>query len=272
MTSPPVVVAVPARLESARLPGKVMADIGGQPMLRRVLERCAQAKGVAAVVACTDSEIVQEAAEGWGYRALLTPQSCSSGSERLACVVDELVAAAGGQAFDQALGFDQNLAFDQTLVINVQADQPLLDPAIIEAMVERFTAMGRPAVLTPVYPLAAAKLHDPNVVKVLRAHDGRAITFSRSALPHVRDLDPDEWTSRTTFWGHVGLYGYRADVLAGWQDLPVSPLEALEKLEQLRLIEAGIPLLTFEVAADCFSVDTPEQLEQARALVAANPD
>ena len=131
MASPPVVVAVPARLESARLPGKVMADIGGQPMLRRVLERCAQAKGVAAVVACTDSEIVQEAAEGWGYRALLTPQSCSSGSERLACVVDELVAAAGGQAFDQALGFDQNLAFDQTLVINVQGDQPLLDPAII---------------------------------------------------------------------------------------------------------------------------------------------
>ena len=260
MTSPPVVVAVPARLESARLPGKVMADIGGQPMLRRLLESCAQAKGVAAVVACTDSEIVQEAAEGWGYRALLTPQSCSSGSERLACVVDDLVAAAGGQAFDQ------------TLVINVQGDQPLLDPAIIEAMVERFTALDRPAVLTPVYPLAAAKLHDPNVVKVLRAHDGRAITFSRSALPHVRDLDPDQWTSRTTFWGHVGLYGYRADVLAGWQALPVSPLEALEKLEQLRLIEAGIPLLTYEVAADCFSVDTPEQLEQARALVAANPD
>jgi 3-deoxy-manno-octulosonate cytidylyltransferase (CMP-KDO synthetase) len=264
MTSPPVVVAVPARLESARLPGKVMADIGGQPMLRRVLERCAQAKGVGAVVACTDSEVVQEAVEGWGYRALLTPQSCSSGSERLACVVDELVAAAGGQAFDQAL------AFDQTLVINVQGDQPLLDPAIIEAMVERFIALDRPAVLTPVYPLAAAKLHDPNVVKVLRAHDGRAITFSRSALPHVRDLDPDQWTSRTTFWGHVGLYGYRADVLAGWHDLPVSPLEALEKLEQLRLIEAGIPLLTYAVEADCFSVDTPEQLEQARGLVAAN--
>lgn len=266
MTSPPVVVAVPARLESARLPGKVMADIGGQPMLRRVLERCGQAKGVAAVVVCTDSEVVQEAAESWGYCALLTPQSCSSGSERLACVVDELVAAAGGQAFNRPM------AFDQTLVINVQGDQPLLDPAIIEAMVERFTALDRPAVLTPVYPLAAAKLHDPNVVKVLRAHDGRAITFSRSALPHVRDLDPDQWTSRTTFWGHVGLYGYRADVLAGWQALPVSPLEALEKLEQLRLIEAGIPLLTYEVAADCLSVDTPEQLEQARGLVAANPD
>ncbi|NDC15354.1 MAG: 3-deoxy-manno-octulosonate cytidylyltransferase [Synechococcaceae bacterium WB9_2_170] len=258
MTSLPVVVAVPARLESARLPGKVMADIGGQPMLRRVLDRCSQAKGVAAVVACTDSEVVQQAAEGWGYRALLTPQSCTSGSERLAYVVDELVAAAGGQPRDQ------------TLVINVQGDQPLLEPAIIETMVERFVVLDRPAVLTPVYPLSAAKLHDPNVVKVLRAQDGRAITFSRSALPHVRDLAPDQWTSRTTFWGHVGLYGYRADVLASWQALPVSPLEALEKLEQLRLIEAGIPLLTYEVAADCFSVDTAEQLEQARSLVAAN--
>ncbi len=256
MGNSPVVVAVPARLESARLPGKVMADIGGQPMLRRVLERCALARGVAAVVACTDSEAVRQAAEGWGFRALLTPQSCSSGSERLACVVDALVAAAGGDDPQQ------------TLVINVQGDQPLLDPAIIEAMVERFEALDRPAVLTPVYPLAAAKLHDPNVVKVLRAQDGRAITFSRSALPHVRDLDPDQWTSRTTYWGHVGLYGYRADVLAGWQALPTSPLEGLEKLEQLRLIEAGIPLLTYAVEADCFSVDTPEQLDQARSLVA----
>jgi 3-deoxy-manno-octulosonate cytidylyltransferase (CMP-KDO synthetase) len=134
----------------------------------------------------------------------------------------------------------------------------MLDPAIIEAMVERFTALDRPAVLTPVYPLAAAKLHDPNVVKVLRAHDGRAITFSRSALPHVRDLDPDQWTSRTTFWGHVGLYGYRADVLAGWQALPVSPLEALEKLEQLRVLENGYEIACAVTADATIGVDTPE--------------
>lgn len=123
-------------------------------------------------------------------------------------------------------------------------------------------------VITPVYALAPEKIHDPNVVRVLRATDGRAISFSRSALPHVRDLPPEQWHSRTTYWEHVGIYGYRADVLAGWSALACSPLESLEKLEQLRLIEAGIPIATFSVEADCFSVDTAEQLEQARDLLA----
>jgi len=250
---PCVVVAVPARLESARLPGKVLADIAGKPMLQHVLERCRQAKGVAAVVVCTDSEQVRADAEAWGFPVLMTSPDCSSGSERLASVVTELVAAAGGSSSD-------------TLVINVQGDQPLLDPGIIETMVAQFVALQRPPVLTPVYPLAADKLHDPNVVKVLRARDGRAITFSRSALPHLRGVPPEQWADHTTYWGHVGLYGYRADVLAGWMALPASPLEELEKLEQLRMIEAGIPLLTYAVDQDCLSVDTPEQLEQARAL------
>ena len=251
-----VVVAVPARLASSRLPGKVMADIGGQPMLRHVLERCRLARGVAAVLACSDSSDVLEAARSWGFAALATAESCSSGSERLASVVDQLVAAGGA-------------APEHTLVINVQGDQPLLDPAILEAMVAQAAdpAGGWLPVITPVYPLVADKIHDPNVVKVLRAGDGRAITFSRSALPHVRDLPLEQWASRTTYWGHVGIYGYRADVLAGWSALPASPLEELEKLEQLRLIEAGIPSATFAVEADCLSVDTPEQLEQARAVV-----
>jgi 3-deoxy-manno-octulosonate cytidylyltransferase (CMP-KDO synthetase) len=250
-----VVVAVPARLASSRLPGKVMADIGGQPMLRRVLERCRQARGVAAVLACSDSAEVLEAAADWGFPALATAESCSSGSERLASVVDQLVAAGGA-------------APQRTLVINVQGDQPLLDPAILDTMIAR-SADGAghwSAVITPVYPLAPEKIHDPNVVKVLRASSGRAITFSRSALPHVRDLPPALWHERTTYWGHVGIYGYRADVLAGWSALPASPLEELEKLEQLRLIEAEIPIATFRVETDCLSVDTAAQLEQARSL------
>jgi 3-deoxy-manno-octulosonate cytidylyltransferase (CMP-KDO synthetase) len=254
-----VVVAVPARLESARLPGKLLADIAGKPMLQHVLERCRQAKGVAAVVVCTDSDQVRAVAEGWGFPVLMTSPHCGSGSERLASVVAELVAAAGGAASD----------FDETLVINVQGDQPLLDPAIIEAMAAQFAQLQRPPVLTPVYPLTADKLHDPNVVKVLRARDGRAITFSRSALPHLRGVPPEQWAEHTTYWGHVGLYGYRADVLAGWEALPHSLLEDLEKLEQLRLIDAGIPLLTYEVDQDCLSVDTPEQLEQARTMARA---
>jgi 3-deoxy-manno-octulosonate cytidylyltransferase (CMP-KDO synthetase) len=256
----PAVVAVPARLASSRLPGKVMADLGGRPMLRHVLERCRRARGVAAVVACTDSEVVRQAAESWGFEVHMTPTDCSSGSERLATVASELVAAAGGAPAER------------TLVINVQADQPLIDPAILEAMVERFgasatAAAGALPVLTPVYRLGAEALHDPSVVKVLRAADGRALAFSRSALPHVRDVPPQEWHRHTTYWGHVGVYGYRGDVLAGWGRLPPSALEELEKLEQLRLLEAGVPLHTFEVEADCLSVDTAEQLERARQLV-----
>jgi CTP:molybdopterin cytidylyltransferase MocA len=122
VADPCVVVAVPARLASARLPGKVLADIGGKPMLQHVLERCRQARGVAAVVVCTDSDQVRSDAEAWGFPVLMTSPQCSSGSERLASVVAELVAAAGGLPAD-------------TLVINVQGDQPLLDPGIIEAMV-----------------------------------------------------------------------------------------------------------------------------------------
>jgi 3-deoxy-manno-octulosonate cytidylyltransferase (CMP-KDO synthetase) len=116
--------------------------------------------------------------------------------------------------------------------------------------------------------MGADNLHNPNVVKTLVAADGRALYFSRSAVPHVRDVEPDQWHAHAPFWGHVGLYGYRADVLARWPSLPPSPLEQLEKLEQLRLLEAGIGIGTFEVAGDFLSVDTPEQLERARELAA----
>ncbi|MEA5423633.1 3-deoxy-manno-octulosonate cytidylyltransferase [Synechococcus sp. CCY9201] len=257
----PTIVAVPARLASSRLPGKVMADIGGQPMLRRVLERCAAAETPAAVVLCTDSPELVDAAAGWGFPALLTGADCPSGSDRIASVVQTLLTMADtGTA---------PLSAETTLVINVQGDQPFLDPAVIDAMAAEF---GRrrplPEVLTPVYRLSAAKVHNPNVVKTLLAADGRALYFSRSAIPHVRDVEPADWPDHAPYWGHVGLYGYRADVLAGWAALPHSPLEQVEKLEQLRLIEAGIGIGTFPVEGDSLSVDTAEQLEQARGIAA----
>jgi 3-deoxy-manno-octulosonate cytidylyltransferase (CMP-KDO synthetase) len=155
-------------------------------------------------------------------------------------------------------------------VINVQGDQPCLDPRIVEQMIcEARYEDGWVPVITPVYPLGASKLHDPNVVKVLRAADGRAITFSRSGIPHVRDVPAEQWHKHTTYWGHVGIYGYRADVLENWAALPHSALEGLEKLEQLRLVEGGIPIITFSVGSDCFSVDTASQLEQARTMLKA---
>ena len=253
------VVAVPARLQSSRLPNKVLADIGGKPMIQRVLERCRESTAVDTVVLCTDSQELQQRAAAWGFPVLMTAEYCSSGSDRIASVADALMALAWG---------DATPAPEQTAVINVQGDQPFIDPKVIDAMAAEFRRLDPvPAVVTPVYGLKPETVHNPNVVKTLLAHDGRALYFSRSAIPHVRDVDPSEWHRHTTFWGHVGMYGFRGDVLAGWGQLPASPLEDLERLEQLRLIEAGLTIATFEVQGTSLSVDTAEQLEQARAMV-----
>ena len=251
-----VILAIPARMESSRLPRKLVAEIDGKPMLGHVLERCLQATSAHATMLCTDSQELADQAAGFGVSSLLTSADCTSGSDRIASVADQLLAAV-------------NSAPERTIIINVQGDQPFLDPALIDAIAASFIArQPTPEVLTPIYRLSAEKLHNPNVVKVLLAADGRGLYFSRSALPHVRDVDPAEWCSHTSFWGHVGIYAYRADVLLRWPQLPISPLEHLEKLEQLRLIEAGIRIDTLEVEGDQFSVDTPEQLEQARAIAA----
>ena len=253
------VVAVPARLQSSRLPNKVLADIGGKPMIQRVLERCRESTAVDTVVLCTDSQELQQRAAAWGFPVLMTAESCSSGSDRIASVADALMALGWGEATPVA---------DQTAVINVQGDQPFIDPLVIDAMAAEFRRLDPvPAVVTPVYGLKPETVHNPNVVKTLLAQDGRALYFSRSAIPHVRDVDPSEWHRHTTFWGHVGMYGFRGDVLAAWNQLPASPLEDLERLEQLRLIEAGLTIATFEVQGTSLSVDTAEQLEQARAMV-----
>ena len=258
------VVAVPARLESARLPRKVMADVGGRPMLRRVLERSARNTCGAPVVLCTDSEELRRAAEAWGFPVLMTSPACDSGSERLASVVEALVERAGAEPTAAGLS--------ATVVLNVQGDQPFIDPAVIDAMAAEFARRDpTPEVLTPVYRMGPEKVHDPNVVKTLLAADGRALYFSRSALPHVRGEPPEDWHRHAPYWGHVGIYGYRADVLGRWGHLPHSPLEHTEKLEQLRLLEAGIGIGTFPVEGDFLSVDTPEQLEQARAIAAGGP-
>jgi len=248
------VVAVPARLQSSRLPNKVMADIGGKPMLQRVLLSCAKATTPRSVVLCTDSDQLADLAQTWGFEALLTSPRCDSGSERIASVAEALIELAGGTA-------------ETTLIINVQGDQPFIDAAVIDAMAAEFNRRTpTPEVLTPVYRMGADKVHNPNVVKTLLAADGRALYFSRSAVPHVRGVDPEQWHQHAPYWGHVGIYGYRADVLQRWKALPHSPLETTEKLEQLRLIEAGIGIGTYPVEGESLSVDTAEQLEQARTI------
>ena len=252
-------VAVPARLESSRLTNKVLLDIGGKPMIRRVLERSSMAAGVDAVVLCTDSDYLKRLAEGWGYRVQMTLADCTSGSHRIASVADELMNIVWAEG--------QSDPF-RTAVINVQGDQPFLDPSVIECMAYQFQRCDPPpSVVTPVYALQQEFVHDPNVVKTVLSHDGRALYFSRAAVPHIRDVDPSEWHRYTTYWGHVGIYGFRGDVLRTWEQLPPSTLEDLERLEQLRLLEAGYSIATFPVEGTSLSVDTAEQLAEARAVV-----
>ena len=236
-------------------------------MIQRVLNRCASAQGPSAVVLCTDSDRLRDLASTWGYPVLMTAESCSSGSDRIASVADQLVALAWGEQADAWSAEQRQQRLRSTAVINVQGDQPFLDSSVVTQMVAEFSLRDPvPEVVTPVYRLTASKIHNPAVVKTLLAHDGRALYFSRSAIPHVRDVEPADWPHHAPYWGHVGMYGFRADVLAGWDQLPSSPLEDLERLEQLRLIEAGPTIATFPVDGTSLSVDTPEQLEEARRL------
>jgi 3-deoxy-manno-octulosonate cytidylyltransferase (CMP-KDO synthetase) len=166
-----VILAIPARLDSSRLPRKLVAEIGGKPMLGHVLERCLQATSAHATVLCTDSQELADQAAGLGVSSLLTSADCTSGSDRIASVADQLLAAA-------------NSAPERTIIINVQGDQPFLDPALIDAIAASFIArQPTPEVLTPIYRLTAEKLHNPNVVKVLLAADGRGLYFSRWPCP-----------------------------------------------------------------------------------------
>ena len=258
MPSHHTLIAVPARLGSSRLPRKVLADIGGKSMLQRVLEQCSSVVGIDKVFVCTDSEQLKVLCESLGFPVVITSESCSSGTDRIASVVDKLSFLAWG---------DEAPSSDKTLIINVQGDQPFVDPGLIESLMSDFWSYkSLPEVVTPVYPLSANEVNDPNIVKVLITTDRRALYFSRSVLPYVRDVEPDDWSKYTTFWGHIGVYGFRGDILSGWRFMPFSPLERIEKLEQLRLIESGRFVRTIQANCKCHSVDTYEQLLEARLI------
>jgi len=239
-------VVIPARLGSRRLPGKPLIQIAGRPLLWHVWSRVRCARSVNEVVVATEAEEIRAAVVSWGGRALMTPAACASGSERVASVLE----AVGGE-----------------LVVDVQADMPLIDPGLLDALVAAW--QQRPCdVLTPVYRITDHELlGNPNVVKVVRTEDGRALYFSRSPVPHVRDVPMQRWPSRHDFWGHVGIYGFGRDVLAGYADLAPTGIEEAEKLEQLRFVAAGLTIDTFELNHCPVTVDTPADLARARHLM-----
>lgn len=244
------VVLIPARMASTRLPGKPLADIGGLPMVVRVAQRAAPSGALSVVVAADDVRIVQACATH-GVRALLTRADHASGSDRLAEACAQL-----------------DLDGD-TVVVNVQGDEPLIDPQLIRQCAELLRAAEDCVVGTAAHPITTLDEYlDPNVVKVVLDARQRALYFSRAPIPWRRDGAPQALPQQPPALRHVGLYAYRAAFLRRFPQLPAAEIEQLEALEQLRVLWHGQRIAVHvSAAAPGIGVDTPQDLERVRALL-----
>ncbi|MBQ3059354.1 MAG: 3-deoxy-manno-octulosonate cytidylyltransferase [Desulfovibrio sp.] len=242
-----VLAVIPARYASTRLMGKPLADICGKPMVQHVYERVRQATLVDEVLVATDDARIMEVVQSFDGTAVLTSPDCASGTDRLVEIARSHLA---------------------DIYLNIQGDEPLLRPQDVDALVAALRDTPDVAAATLCYPISAEQAQDPALVKVVRDYQGRALYFSRAAIPFVRDAD----TASVQYWGHAGLYAYRPHALRAFGRHPQSPLEAAEKLEQLRLLQMGMPMLTVEVAPCAPGVDTAEDLEAVRAIVREEMD
>ena len=251
-------VVIPARYASTRLPGKPLADIAGQPMIVRVAAAARRARADGVWVA-TDDERIAAAVRQHGFDAVMTSANHVSGTDRIVEVADQL-------KWD-----------DADIVVNVQGDEPLLDPILIEAVAGALRGDPDAAMATAAHPLTAADdFFNPNVVKVVCDVRGRALYFSRAPIPWDRDRFADRRDALPVglqAQRHIGLYAYRVSFLRRFGQLAVSPLERCESLEQLRALWHGYPIQVVSVdRAPAPGVDTPEDLERVRRLFDADKD
>jgi len=235
-----IVGIIPARYASTRFPGKPLALIAGKPLIQRVVEQCRKAKSLAEVIVATDDTRIWEVAQKF-CRAEMTRPEHPSGSDRIAEVAERCECDA---------------------VVNIQGDEPLIEPSVIDAVAgaleqnEMSTAATR--IKNP------AELDNPNVVKVVVNAAGRALYFSRRTIPYLREAasgSTSEQLAAFAFLKHLGIYGYRRETLLRLVKFPVSPLEAAEKLEQLRALENGIQIAVVKVDYDSVGVDAPGDVE-----------
>ena len=244
-------VVIPARYASSRLPGKPLADIGGRPMVLHVVERALQA-GAESVVVATDDSRVQQAVAAAGYPVIMTSPDHQSGTERLVEVAE-------------TLGWD-----DDTLVVNVQGDEPLINPALIREVARQLVLHQDAVMATLAHPIHDhADFINPNVVKVVADEAGYALYFSRAPIPWPRDAFASQQAMPHELGAlrHIGLYAYRAGFLRTYASLAASPLERFEMLEQLRVLWHGHRIsLGITPVAPVPGVDTPEDLARVRGL------
>ena len=240
-----VLGVIPARYHSSRLDGKALADIAGRPMIQHVWERCREAASLDRVILATDDARIATVARSFGAEAVMTDSAHQSGTDRIAEAVR---------------------AIDCDVVVNIQGDEPMLDPLMIDEVVEPFR--GEPG--TRFATLGQLiddedELTDPNVVKVVRDRRGNALYFSRSLIPYLRASGEKEAPPLK----HIGLYAYTKACLERFSSLDPTPLEKVERLEQLRALENGMPIrvVVTESRRRGIGVDTPEDLESARRLI-----
>jgi 3-deoxy-manno-octulosonate cytidylyltransferase (CMP-KDO synthetase) len=238
-----IAVVIPARFASERLPGKPLAEIAGRPMIAHVVERCGRARGVDELLVATDDVRIREALAPTGVRVEMTSPEHASGTDRVAEVARKL---------------------DVDALINVQGDEPLIEPGAIEELAACLrTGVPMATLCRPARD--GEDLDDPNLVKVVLDARGNALYFSREPIPHYRGGRPPN----TISFVHVGLYGYQRDFLFQLAALPMGRLERAERLEQLRALEHGHPIRVLPTPYASVSVDTAEDLARVRALLEA---
>lgn len=243
---------IPARYASTRFEGKPLAKLGGVSIIERVYRRVAGA--VTDVVVATDDERIRTAVEAFGGRVVMTSTSHRCGTDRCAEALDTI----GG---------------DYDIVVNVQGDEPFIRREQIEALVECFAAEDV-AIATLARPFrreeGMAAVDNPNNVKVVRDAMGRALYFSRAAIPFIRDHEREAWLEHHNYLKHVGIYAFRGDVLKRVTRLEGGELEGLEMLEQLRWLEQGYRIAVAVTDDESIGIDTPEDLARAEALLESN--
>lgn len=245
---------IPARYASTRFPGKPLAELCGKTMIRRVFEQAAQALDT--VVVATDDERIYDAVESFGGKVVMTRADHRCGTER--CVeAYEAITTPAWRATNDC----------DTVIINIQGDEPFVQPAQIEALIQCFDTPDT-QIATLVRPFSEADsladLENPNTPKVAWSREtGEALLFSRSVIPFMRGVERSEWLRRGSFFRHIGMYAYRADILQRITQLPPTPLEQAESLEQLRWLENGYHIRVAQTDIQTIGIDTPDDLEKA---------
>jgi len=243
---------IPARFASTRLPGKPLVDLGGRTMIARVVAQ-AQLANLARVVVATDDARILDHVLSLGGEAVLTAADHPSGTDRV------------WEAFE-LLGQPAEVS----CIVNIQGDEPFIQPAQINALVDLFAQNSAPAIATLLKPvLTEEELFSPHLPKVVTNARGEALYFSRHPLPYQRQHPAAEWLTHHRYYRHLGLYAYQPAVLRQLTQLPPSPLELAESLEQLRWLEAGFAIQTAITELDAFGIDTPEDVVRARQRLGA---